>query len=224
MAADLVDTSKYEFLRPVQKGWLSVIEEGIRARKNFDAVADQCTAFFSEASGFMWKPEFMNKYMGGQCISPKFRITLQKAFELVALYGPYLYWRNPHRTIRSRRKLDLVPEMFIPPGYQPPQPPPQPQGMMPGQEMEPPPDPVLDQAYTLFQEAQRISGMEYAVENVRNQLYESWLNYTPGEQPGGGLAQHSAMAITEGLITGRGVLWVDWYKMPGSKRKLTGCF
>lgn len=223
MAAELADTQKYEFLRPVQKAWLSVVEEAIRVRKDFDSVSDQCTAFFSEASGFMWKPEFMNKYLG-QGLAPRFRITLQKAFELVARYGPYLYWRNPHRTVRPRRYLDLAPEMFLPPGYQPQPPPDQPPGMMNGQEMEPPPDPIMQQAMALYQEAQRVGLMEAAANHIQSQLFQTWLNYTPDEMPYGGLSQHSSMAITQGLVVGRGVAWPDWYKMPGSKRVLTGCF
>jgi hypothetical protein len=53
---------------------------------------------------------------------------------------------------------------------------------------------------------------------------EMWLNYTPIEQPGGGLEAHGEIAITEALVKGRSCLWPRPYKMPGSQRTLTGCF
>ena len=74
-------------------------------------MAEQCNAFFSGSVGFMWEPQFRQKFMGGN-ISPKFKITLQKAFELVALFGPVLYWKNPVRTIKPRRQFEFTPESF----------------------------------------------------------------------------------------------------------------
>jgi hypothetical protein len=47
-------------------------------------------------------------------------------------------------------------------------------------------------------------------------LLEMYLNYTPTEQPGGGLATHASDAITEALVKGRGCLWPRPYFMPGS--------
>jgi hypothetical protein len=55
-------------------------------------------------------------------------------------------------------------------------------------------------------------------------LMEQWLNYTPREQPGGGLAGHTELAIIDALIKGRGLLFTRPYKVPGSGRTLVGSF
>jgi hypothetical protein len=65
--------------------------------------------------------------------------------------------------------------------------------------------------------------MEFARNRLRCQLLESYLNYTPTEQPGG-LEQAGEDAVTDALLSGMGLLFPDTYTMPGSQRKLTGCF
>ena len=39
---------------------------------------------------------------------------MAKAFELVALFGPILYWRNPKRTVKSRKQIPINPDIFGP--------------------------------------------------------------------------------------------------------------
>jgi len=190
-------SDKYEFMRPITDGWIRMFESAKESRSGFDAVARQCTEFFSGAIGFMWEKEYAKKYMGGN-MSPRFKITMAKAFELVALYGPVLYWKNPQRTVRTRKGINYSPEMF-------------------GGQQDP-------RSQQMFQQAQMEQQMMAASDSARCQLLESWLNYTPLEMPGGGLASHSEMAITQALVTGRGVLWPEPYTMPGSERVLTGCF
>lgn len=185
-------TNKVEFLRPLVKGWLGVIKESVRHRKGWDEIAAQCQNFFAGATGFMWNSQFQSKYIRGS-IAPRFQITLQKAFELVALFGPSLYHHNPDRVIKPRKELEFGPEVFG------------------GQE-------------ELFQQAMQMQQMRATDDKIRAQLMELYLNYTPTEQPNGGLARASMQAITEGLVQGRGVLWPEAYEMPGSSRKLTGCF
>jgi hypothetical protein len=51
-----------------------------------------------------------------------------------------------------------------------------------------------------------------------------YLNYTQREQPGGGLKADGQYAVTEALVKGRGVLWCETYRFPGSERYLTGNF
>ena len=188
---------KYEFMRPIVEGWRARAKEAETARANYDAVAKQCTDFFCGAIGFMYEPEYQKKYMGGR-VTPRFKITMAKAFELVALFGPILYWRNPQRMLRPIRGLELSPEMFGDPN-----------------------DPRVQQ---LMQQAVQQQASDFAKDNAICQLMQSYLNYSPLEQPGGGLAAHSEMAITQALVTGRGVQWVETYSPPGSQQVLTGCF
>lgn len=195
----IVSTEKRnpELMLPLVTGWLSKIREAGRAREKHDDVAKQCMNFFSGSVGFMWDSGYASKYMGG-AMSPRFKITLQKAFELVALFGPILYWRNPIRIIKPRKKLDLSPEMFGDPN-----------------------DPNVQQ---FFQQMMMQDQQTKVGERIRNELMSLYLNYTPDEMPNGGLASHAEIAITEALVKGRGVLWPHPYKFPGSDRTLTGCF
>ena len=83
---------------------------------------------------------------------------------------------------------------------------------------------MVHQAQQLFKQSQVEAKFRKITDSTRAELIQKWLNYTPGEQPGGGLAQHAEMAITEALVKGRGVLWVQGYNQPESKMNLTGSF
>ncbi len=188
---------KPEVLRPITKGWEGILRQAERARKPFDDVGDQCHQFFAGSMGFMWNDDFKAKYIKGN-IAPTFQITLQKAFEMVAIFGPSLYHQNPQRTVNPRSKIQFPPAVFGDPN-----------------------DPQIQQ---IAQEVAQMQNMRKADDALRADLLETYLNYTPDEMPGGGLARHSEKAITEALVRGRGVLWPRAYSMPGSGKTLTGCF
>lgn len=275
-------------LRPLVTGWLGKIEQAIKHKKPFTDIAEQCTAFFSADTGFMWEPKFRKKFLNTST-SPRFRMTMSKAFELVALFGPTLYWRNPTRTVTPRRQVPLPEHIFgeenmaemqqmeeqlngqmqqlqqqMQQGQQQLQ---QMQQQMQDsqmaasqgdqqasqslqqmmqqsqqiqqqvgqaqqqtqqlqqqmQQLKPQFD-MVHQAQQLFQQSQVEAKFRKITDSTRANLIEKWLNYTPNEQPGGGLAQHAEMAITEALVKGRGVLWVQPYTQPQSKMNLTGSF
>ena len=187
----------YEFLRPIVTGWLGKIDLAKRHKKPFSDVAEQCMQFYCGAMSFMWEDKYRQKFMGGK-VSPRFKISMNKAFELVALFGPTLYHKNPIRTVKPRRPIEFGPEVF-------------------GDLNDP-------MAAMIFQQAQAMQDQKSKVDRVRAELYSAYLNYTPNEQPGGGLQQHAEDAITEALIKGRGTLWVEPYTMPASDRILTGAF
>ena len=263
-------------LRPIVTGWLGKIEQARKHKKPFDDIAEQCTAFFSAATGFMWEPKYRQKFLNTNT-SPRFRMTMAKAFELVALFGPILYWRNPKRTVKSRKQVPINPDIFGPDnmrelqqlhqelmgqyqqseqavqqmqqqmqqeGQQQGQ---QQQGQQQQQVMQQMQQQMGQMQQQLQSAAQQLQVIEPQMKEVleaqqmfdksrielrarkfqddaRASLMEGWLNYTPDEQPGGGLAQHAELAITEALVKGRGTLWVAPYTQPGSKMTLTGCF
>jgi hypothetical protein len=185
-----------EVLQPLTVSWLGKVQECIRSKEKFVDTANQCMAFFSGSVGFMWETDFLRKYVGDM-VSPRFKITMAKAFELVALFGPTLYWRNPTRIVKPRKKIELDPAVFG--------------GLDPS-------------GWMLYQQFQQENAQRSAIDDAVSQLLEMYLNYTPHEQPHGGLAAHASDAITEALVKGRGCLWPRPYFMPGSSRVLTGCF
>lgn len=185
------------YMKPIITGWLAKINLAIQHRRPFMEIAEQCMAFYAGAVDFMWTDTYRKKFLKGN-ISPKFRLSLCKAFEFVALYGPVLYYRNPTRTVKPYEPIEFGPELFGDPN-----------------------DPNV-QVY--YQQMMQQEGEEKSRADVRCQLMEKYLNYTPREQPNGGLKQAAEDAITECLIKGRGVLWPEVYTFPNSQRRLTGCF
>ena len=151
----------YDMLNPIVSGWVGKIEEGLRAKKAFDDVADQCMAFFSHNSGFMWEKQFKSRFFG-DAISPRFKMTIAKAFELVALFGPTLYWKNPTRACRVRKPIELDPALFNTP--------PDPMLMQQAQQ-----DPMLQQflqqkqmqQQMMFQQAQQTEQQRQAAGKMR---------------------------------------------------------
>ncbi len=184
-----------DLVQPVVQAWLTKINKAIEKKRPFQDVADQCMAFFSESCGFMWEEKYRSRFMSGD-INPRFKVTMQKAFELVAVFGPSLYWRNPQRVASPRRGFDFPTESLQF-------------------------DPQLQQMYQQHQQEEQQSK---AAAWMKSQLMQQYLNYTPGEQPGGGLANAAELAITEALVKGRGTLWTEPYSPAGSDTVLTGSF
>lgn len=185
------------FLRPICKGWANKIEAAKRKKEDWQKIADECMRFFCAASGWMWKPEY-SKDIFPEGYAPTFRLTIAKAFELVALFGPNLYWRNPVRTVKPKKKLEV-----------------------PIEALGNPVDPLIQQTYQAIQAS---ASQESANSELVSQLTSLWLNYTPDEQPNGGLKSDAQLAITDALIKGRGCLISEIYHMPGSDKNLTGSF
>ncbi len=188
--------SNPEFMRPLTIGWLNKINLAKRHKKErFQDVADQCMYFYAGAVDFMYSKKYQQKYLKGS-ISPKFQICLQKAFEFVALIGPLIYNRNPHRNVRPYDSMEFTPLDFG--------------------------DPNDPNVQAVFQQAQMQEVIRSTHAKTRCSLVEKYLNYTSREQPGGGLKQAGEFAATEALIKGRGLLWPYTYSRPGSGQTLTG--
>lgn len=188
---DLADLSGHEFFRPMVTGWLSKIEAAVKCkgRTKWKEVADECLMFYSRSAAAMWDSTYSRKFWKG-VKAPKFRITVNKAFEFVAIYGPNLIWDTPHRTVNTKKLLDIPPEVLGP----------------------------------MAEQFQMMNAQETAKDKAVAQLMQHWLNYTPREMPGGGLESHNELAVVDALVKGRGCLWPQVYRMPGSERTLTGCF
>lgn len=182
-----------EFLRPLCNGWLQKLECAAKSRKQWKDIADECMMFYSNSASAMWDPQYSRKFWKNVKL-PKFRVTINKAFELVAVFGPNLLWEVPHRTVKPKRPLAIPESMFD------------------------------HQMAQMAEQLQMMQQQEEQKDQAVSYLLDRWLNYTPSEQPGGGLVGHSERAVIDALITGRGVLATRPYQMPGSGRTLTGSF
>jgi hypothetical protein len=194
MAFELQDSPYTEFFRPLVSGWLAKIEGAGRARSKWKEYADECVLFYSKSAAAMWDDNYAKKFWKG-VQAPKFRITLNKAFEYVAIQAPSLLWDIPHRNVDPKKAIEIPEELLQ--------------------------DPQL--APFLQQIAPQIQ-LETGRDKLVAHLMQAWLNYTPREMPGGGLECHNELAVIDGLLKGRGCLWTAPYSYPASGRTLTGSF
>ncbi len=186
-----------DFLIRLCKAWRGKLELAKQAKKPWDDVREQCMTFVSGGPAEFWKTAFQEKFLGTSKVQTTFKISLNKAFELIAIFGPVLYARNPIRDVYPYDPVEF--------------------------EIEALGDPNDPQVQQRFQQMQAMQTMESARNRARCALLEQYLNYTPQEQPQG-LQEHAEDAITDALIGGLGLLWPQVYTMPGSERTLTGCF
>lgn len=245
---EVFDLSNYpgaEIFKPLTAGWVGKFEAAKRAKKLWQETADECTMFFSKSAAAMWNPEYERKFWRG-IKAPKFRISLNLVFEAVAVFGPNLLWDVPQRTVEPKRALDLPPDilqliqsdpqmamqmaqelasrdpMAMQSLMQMMQ---QAQGMQ-GQQQQPgqPPQPPPNPAEMMLQMMQQTQQKSEATDKVVAMLMQQWLNYTPREQPKGGLIGQSELCVVDALVKGRAVTWSKPYKMPQSQQTLTGSF
>lgn len=110
---DLRDIVGYEFMRPMVTGWLSKVESALtcQARRKWKDLADEALMFYGRSAAAMWDPVYSKKFWRG-VKPPRFRVTINKAFEFVAVYGPNLMWDIPHRTATAKKALKIPEGLF----------------------------------------------------------------------------------------------------------------
>lgn len=186
----------------------------------FGRFADECMAFY-EGTKEAWE-----RYIGGAKADDTsmgvnyrgFKFVSAKGSELVQLFGPVLYDRNPVRTVTTRNLPELRRNAYVDPALerqfqQLQQQVPRPQPGMPPQ----PPPPALQQQLQMVQ--QQLQQMEQDFQQrvrrreardlratLRSDLLGNLLNYTPNEMD---LKTESRQMIDETLIKGMGCLWTE---------------
>ena len=103
---------------PIVRAWNSILHKA-HEHKNvqFQNDANQAMRFFDGPYDWLYTNQHGNSQnsfqsSGDNMPRPTFRMTMNKAAEVVQLYGPSLYARNPHRDISMRRQsefpMDLI--------------------------------------------------------------------------------------------------------------------
>jgi hypothetical protein len=98
-------------LQTINNEWLRRIDAAHKARQPWERTAELCTNFYQGSVDFMWGDDFRRKYFSN-IPSPKFKITISKAFEFVALVGPTVFWDYAQRVVRPFQNIDIQPEAF----------------------------------------------------------------------------------------------------------------
>lgn len=190
-----------EELRPLVSIWSSKLKLAWDYKKDhFQDDADEALKFFHGPYDFLYGRGTGNtksfSWSGGdEDMSPGFRMTVNKVAELVQLFGPALYHRNPVRKVNPRKAP-----------------------LLPIQMMGNPMDPNVQMQY--MQLAQQQAQQEIT-DQGRSILLEAYLNYTPNALD---LKLESRQAIDEALIKGLGTLWTELYHPAGGGSPLVGSF
>ena len=183
---------QHEFLKPLVSAWLAKLGAAEQSRKRWKEVSDECVMYYSKSAAAMWSPEYTRKFWKG-IKAPRFRLSLNKAYEYVAIFLPNLFWEVPHRTVTPKGKMDFPMEIFQ--------------------------DPAIAAMAEKLMPQQEMLAFE---SKVRAMLMQEWLNYTPGETPDGGLGAQTELALLDGLLKGRGCMVSRIFQKEGSNRSITG--
>ena len=178
-------------LGPIVNGWISRLASARLSKERFDTTARICRQFFGNAAKAMWEDEFKKEFFP-TIEQPAFMINLNKAFELVALIGPALYWQNPDRMVRANEVPDQTTLAML-------------MGIQDPEQLE------------MLQQVQQMTAVQKEALCELNSLY---LNYSQKEQPGTLMAE-ARKAIDESLITGLGLVWTEAYQHPATGEFLT---
>lgn len=110
---DTTDNASHP-MSSICKQWMEKIKDAKKVKKEkFGQYADEAMRFFDGSHDWMWKGEYA-KADGGfldknaQGAMPTFRMTVNRVFEAVALFGPVLYHRNPTVQVTPRMEPDII--------------------------------------------------------------------------------------------------------------------
>jgi hypothetical protein len=191
-------------LKPIVSGWNSKLNLAWTQKKaDFQDDADEAMMFFNGPYDFLygWRGAAARgsfTYSGNEddLPAPAFRMTVNKVAELVQIFGPVLYHRNPIRKVNPRKAP-----------------------MFPINLLGDPNDPNVQMQYE--QLAQQVS-QQTNTDAARATLLEAYLNYTPTALD---LKTESRKAIDEAIIKGMGCLWTELYTPSGANgMKMVGSF
>lgn len=253
-APDQTPESDNPFL-PLVQAWLSKIEKALQHKEaKFNKIAREAVLFYAGGTALsehMYGPGVENNGRRGFVVgadempAPKFRYAMNKVAEVVQLFGPTLYHRNPARLVTPRTFKPLPAEVFaalMAPNGLPPAGPPEPQlSILPPPHAAPgpglpaqgpqqpgmppaPPDPMQALMMAAQQAAQQMAQQDSignALENTRAELMSEYLNYSVQET---NHKLHSRRVVNEALIKGMGCWWTEVTETPGMDLRMVGSF
>lgn len=184
--------------------WHSKIVSAYDAKaKRFQKDADDGMKFFAGPYDWLYdgtakknERHFKQDDDEGEIQAPRFQMTLNKTAELVQIFGPVLYHRNPNRMVTPREYP------------------------LPGQDVMT----IFGQdpaAMMMFQQSAMQGEQLRAIDSLRSKLLEYYLNYTPNALD---LKTESRWSVVETLIKGGGCLWTEKYVPPSGGPAMIGSF
>jgi len=152
--------------------------------------------FYDGAHDFMWQGKysrgeggFLDKDSAGSGLLPGFRMTVNRPFEAVALFGPALIHKYPVATVTAAEPPQISPEAL---------------------------DLDLSQQQSVMAYRGYLAQTQYQHESDKSvaSVMEHYLNWLQIE---GNKKMHSRRGITESIVKGYGLLYTELYQPHGSE-------
>lgn len=185
--------------RPIVTGWIEKIRHGMDfKKKKFQDDADEAMSFFNGPYDFMYGLKERGSgrgfvYTGPEDMpQPQFCMTVNKVAEMVQIFGPVLYHKNPVRQVNPRKAPMIPPEVLA--------------------------NPMMADAQQVQMMLEQLLFQQNKTDEARARLLEHYLNYTPTAT---NLKEHARAAIDEAIIKGMGVLWTEPFQPAGAQFKIT---
>lgn len=196
-----MDWTATDFFRPFVNAWIGKLETAYRseARTHWREVANECKIFYARSCASLWNSRYAAKFLNSVIERPRFPISINKAFELVAVVGPNILWQVPYRKVAPKRRLGVSEQTL--------------QMLMQ--------DPQMAQLLPQLLQADEV---DLADARTVSSLLETWLNYTAREMPDGGMTEHAQLMAVDAMLTGRGVRFLRTHHYPNGRYKITGSF
>lgn len=192
-ALDMEQLQRY-VLGPLVNQWFARFGAAEKSKERFNVMAKLCRQFLGSSAKTMWEDSFRKEFYPSVS-QPQFMVSLNKAFELVAIIGPSLYWQNPAREVKTADTPDQVQIAQIL-----------------GQT-----DPQL---LEMIQQEQQASE---AQRTTRNSLATVVMEYVGRQHPGSVKSTYE-MIIKDALVTGRGCGWTETYQDRATGAACVGTF
>jgi len=215
-------------LAPLVSRWTTALRAAkAHRKKEFDDVAEESRKFFDGSSKDFWESMIDQAkssgdagFLGGSSLIPNFRISLNRMFDAVAMFGPALYHQNPTIAVTSRPVMSVSIDTFYAVNPQASQI----IEMIPAVQQGIITDPqIIALASQLQQQYEAaVTGAEKknAINNDHAVILESLSNYYQNE---GHKQDEARLAITEAIITGLGLLEPTMEASPAGGPRIPSC-
>jgi len=188
-------TSKYP-MKPLTVEWLKKIRLSLKVKqKLFGQYADEAMKFYDGPHDWMWRQDyssseggFLDKNSFGSGPMPGFRMTVNRPFEAVALFGPALIHKYPVATVTPSSYPTVSPESL---------------------------DMDFSQQQSVLAYRGYLAQEQYEHESEKSvaAVTEHYLNWLQVE---GNKKMHSRRSVTEAIVKGYGLLYTEIYHPHGS--------
>lgn len=215
-------------LSPLVNRWKGALRAAKKERKDkFDNVADEARNFFAGPDNYMWvdmakqaAQQHDQGFLAGTSLLPQFKISVNRMFDAVAMFGPSLYHQNPTIAVTARSPLSVSIDTF----YAHDQQATQLLRMIPDMQAGVIADNYLLDAAIELRQQYEMAVMEHefqqVISNDHANILERLSNYYQNE---GHKQDEARLAITEAIITGLGLLEPVVETPPGGGPRVPSC-